>query len=131
MIADAVFGDEVFARVADAIFKPVVEKFRPQMLFISAGFDAHWNNSITSLGLSTRGFFNISKKLVDLAEEYCNGKIVFVLEGGYDPHNVANGSAAIFDALTNSTAAFTAATCAVASKVDTTRNPETPRLASA
>ena len=96
-------GDEVFARVADEIFKPVVESFRPQMLFISAGFDAHWNDPLTSLGLSTRGFFNISKKLVELAEEYCNDKIVFVLEGGYDPHNVANGAAAVFDALTNST----------------------------
>ena len=95
-------GDEVFARVADEIFKPVVEKFRPQMLFISAGFDAHWSDPLTSLGLSTRGFFNISKKLVELAEEYCNNKIVFVLEGGYDPHNVANGVAAVFDALTNS-----------------------------
>jgi acetoin utilization deacetylase AcuC-like enzyme len=96
-------GDEVFARVTDDIFKPVVEKFRPQMLFISAGFDAHWNDPLTSLGLSTRGFFNISKKLVELAEEYCNGKIVFVLEGGYDPHNVANGATAVFGALTNST----------------------------
>ena len=96
-------GDEVFARVADEIFKPVVEKFRPQMLFISAGFDAHWSDPLTSLGLSTHGFFNISKKLVDLADEYCHGKIVFVLEGGYEPHNVANGAAAVFDALTSST----------------------------
>jgi len=96
-------GDEVFSRVTNDIFKPVVEKFRPQMLFISAGFDAHWNDPLTSLGLSTRGFFNISKNLVDLADEYCNGKIIFVLEGGYDPRNVANGAAAVFDALTNST----------------------------
>ena len=99
---DSLAGDEVFARVADEIFKPVVEKFRPQMLLISAGFDAHWNDPLTSLGLSTQGFFNISKKLVELAEEYCNKKIVFVLEGGYGPHNVANGVAAVFDALTNS-----------------------------
>ncbi len=95
-------GDETYARVADEIFKPVVEKFRPQMLFVSAGFDAHWNDPITSLGLSTQGFYNISKRLVELAEEYCNSKIVFVLEGGYDPQNVANGAGAIFDALTNS-----------------------------
>ena len=72
------------------------------MLLISAGFDAHWNDPITSLGLSTQGYYNISKKLVNLAEEYCNNKIVFVLEGGYDPHNVANGAMAVFDALTNS-----------------------------
>ena len=92
----------MFARVADEIFKPIVESFRPQMLLISAGFDAHWNDPLTSLGLSTQGYYNISKKLVDLAEEYCNSKIVFVLEGGYDPHNVANGAMAVFDALTNS-----------------------------
>jgi len=73
------------------------------MLFISAGFDAHWNDPLTSLGLSTQGFFNISKRLVQLANEYCDGKIVFVLEGGYDPHNVANGARAVFDALTHST----------------------------
>jgi len=95
-------GDGVLTRVADEIFKPVVESFRPQMLFISAGFDAHWNDPITSLGVSTRGFYTVSKKLVDLAEEYCGGKIVFVLEGGYDPRNVANGAMAVFDALTNS-----------------------------
>lgn len=94
-------GDETFSRICDTIFKPVVETFRPQMLFISAGFDAHWNDPITSLGLSTRGFYTISKKLVEMADEYCNGKIVFALEGGYDPHNVANGVAAVFDALTN------------------------------
>ncbi len=95
-------GDETYSRVSDEIFKPIVESFRPQMLFISAGFDAHWNDPITSLGLSTRGFYDMSKKLVEIAEEYCDGKIVFVLEGGYDPHNVANGAGAIFDALTSS-----------------------------
>lgn len=95
-------GDETFERVANEIFVPIVKSFRPQMLFISAGFDAHWNDPITSLGLSTQGFYNISKKLVELAEEYCSGKIVFVLEGGYDPNNVANGAMAVFDALTSS-----------------------------
>ena len=95
-------GDGTFARVADEIFKPIVESFRPQMLLISAGFDAHWNDPITSLGLSTRGYYEISKKLVALANEHCGGKIVFVLEGGYDPHNVANGAMAVFDALTHS-----------------------------
>ncbi len=99
---NAYAGDETFARVADEIFRPIVESFRPQMLFISAGFDAHWNDPITSLGLSTRGYYNISKKLVSLAEKYCSDKIVFVLEGGYDPHNVANGAMAVFDALTSS-----------------------------
>ncbi len=95
-------GNETYARVTDEIFNPMVESFRPQMLFISAGFDAHWNDPITSLGLSTRGYYEMSKKLVEMADEYCDGRIVFVLEGGYDPHNVANGVGAVFEALTNS-----------------------------
>jgi len=95
-------GDKTFARIHDEIFKPIVEKFKPQMLFISVGFDAHWNDPLTTLGLSTQGFYEISRKLVSLAEEVCDGKIVFVLEGGYDPHNVAHGVDAVFGALTNS-----------------------------
>jgi acetoin utilization deacetylase AcuC-like enzyme len=92
-------GDETFSRIADEVFKPMVKSFKPQMLLVSAGFDSHWNDPITSLGLSTRGFYEISKKLVELADEVCSGRIVFVLEGGYDPENVANGAAAVFDAL--------------------------------
>ena len=69
------------------------------MLFISVGFDAHWNDPITMLGLSSTGYFMLAQKVVALANNYCNGKIVFVLEGGYDPVNVANGVDGVFDAL--------------------------------
>jgi acetoin utilization deacetylase AcuC-like enzyme len=93
-------GDKVYEQVADRIFKPFVESFRPQMIFVSVGFDAHWNDPITSLGLSTAGYLMLARKVVALAEEYCDGKVVFVLEGGYDPVNVANGSEAVFIAAT-------------------------------
>ncbi|MCJ7434014.1 MAG: histone deacetylase, partial [Anaerolineales bacterium] len=95
-------GDLTYSRIADEIFVPFVQNFKPDMMLVSAGFDAHWNDPITTLGLSTNGFFTLSQKLVDLANQYCNGKIVFVLEGGYDPLNVAHGAEAVFDALTNS-----------------------------
>jgi len=95
-------GDLTYERVADEIFEPVVELFKPELILVSAGFDAHWNDPITSLGLSSSGFFTISRKLVELAEQNCGGKIVFVLEGGYDPTSVANGTAAVFAALTGS-----------------------------
>jgi acetoin utilization deacetylase AcuC-like enzyme len=93
-------GDTVYERVADEIFKPFVESFKPQMIFISVGFDAHWNDPITSLGLSTAGYQVLARKVIELAEEHCGGRIVFVLEGGYDPVNVANGVAAVFEAAT-------------------------------
>jgi len=92
-------GDKVYEQMANSIFKPFVESFKPQMLFISVGFDAHWNDPITMLGLSSAGYFTLAQKVVALADEYCNGKIVFVLEGGYDPMNVANGAGGVFDAL--------------------------------
>ena len=93
-------GDKVYEQVADRIFLPFVESFKPQMLFISVGFDAHWNDPITMLGLSTAGYLILAKKVIALAEEYCDGRIVFVLEGGYDPMNVANGVEAVFFAAT-------------------------------
>lgn len=93
-------GDKAYGRIADQILEPFILGFRPAFILVSAGFDAHWNDPITSLGLSTRGFFMLSKKLVELAEEISGGKIVFVLEGGYDSTNLANGVEAVFAALT-------------------------------
>jgi acetoin utilization deacetylase AcuC-like enzyme len=93
-------GDQVYEQIAEKIFVPLVESFRPQMVFISVGFDAHWNDPITTLGLSTAGYLMLAKRVMALADKYCDGKIVFVLEGGYDPVNVANGAEAVFVAAT-------------------------------
>lgn len=101
-------GDQAFARIADEIIQPMVESFRPEMLFVSAGFDSHWSDPLTMLGLSSAGFFNVSRRLVELAQEHCGGKIVFVLEGGYDPENVANGVEAVFEALAGKGSGFDA-----------------------
>lgn len=89
-------GDQVYEQVADRIFLPFVQSFQPQLILVSVGFDAHWNDPITSLGLSTAGYLMLAQKVTSLAEQYCDGKIVFVLEGGYDPVNVANGAEATF-----------------------------------
>jgi acetoin utilization deacetylase AcuC-like enzyme len=78
-------GDVVYEQVADEIFAPFVASFQPQMILISVGFDAHWNDPITMLGLSTAGYLMLARKVMVLAEQYCGGKILFVLEGGYDP----------------------------------------------
>lgn len=93
-------GDHVYEQVAERVFVPFIESFKPQMLLISVGFDAHWMDPITMLGVSTAGYLMLARKVMALAEEYCEGKIVFVLEGGYDPLNVANGAEAVFVAAT-------------------------------
>ena len=93
-------GDHAYEQVADRLFLPFAQTFKLQMIFISVGFDAHWSDPITTLGLSTAGYLMLAKKVVSLAQEYCDGKIVFVLEGGYDPANVANGVETVFIAAT-------------------------------
>lgn len=93
-------GDQVYGQIADRLFVPFVQSFQPQMILVSVGFDAHWNDPLTSLGLSTAGYLMLAQKVVALADEYCDGKIVFVLEGGYDPLNVANGTDVTFIAAT-------------------------------
>jgi len=97
-------GDQVYEQVAEMVFVPFAESFKPQMIFISVGFDAHWSDPITMLGLSTAGYLMLARKVVALAEQYCDGKIVFVLEGGYDPVNVANGAETVFIAETGKVA---------------------------
>jgi acetoin utilization deacetylase AcuC-like enzyme len=78
-------GNTAFMRVFDKILKPWVQSFRPEMLFISAGYDSHFSDPITTLTLNTKGFFQLTQQLVQLADEICNGRMMFVLEGGYDP----------------------------------------------
>lgn len=96
-------GDAAMSRLLQAVIRPMTEKFWPELILVSAGYDAHWNDPLTTLGFTTDGYFALSQALVALAGEFCDGRIVFVLEGGYDPHNVANGAAAAFAALTGQT----------------------------
>ncbi len=93
-------GDQTFSLVSENVLIPLVQQRQPEMLFVSAGFDAHWQDPLTNLGLSTRGFYDLALSLVDLAETYCDGKIIFVLEGGYHPKKVASGVDACLRALT-------------------------------
>src|SRR5258706_1036267 len=93
-------GEQGFLRIADEIISPFVQKFRPQLMLVSAGYDAHWHDPLASLAMTAGGYYALSKKLVGLAGEICAGKIVFVLEGGYDAQNVANGINAAFAAMT-------------------------------
>ena len=93
-------GDTTYGRLAEGLVAPLLRAFRPDMMLVSAGFDAHWTDPLTALGLSSAGFHALSQRLVEFAEEYCRGRILFVLEGGYDPINVANGALGVFAALT-------------------------------
>jgi acetoin utilization deacetylase AcuC-like enzyme len=73
---------------------PALEEFRPQMLFISAGFDAHREDDLGQMGLVEDDYAWITKQLVAVAERHAGGRIVSCLEGGYALSALARSVAA-------------------------------------
>lgn len=64
-------------------FIPVIEAFSPEVIIVSAGFDAHVDDDMSDIKLSTQGYTRIMERIVALAELYSNGRVISVLEGGY------------------------------------------------
>jgi acetoin utilization deacetylase AcuC-like enzyme len=77
-------GDFGYARVFDEIFAPAARRFKPGLLLVSAGFDAHWRDPLANMNVSLAGFARMMRVLCELSEELCGGRMVVVLEGGYD-----------------------------------------------
>jgi acetoin utilization deacetylase AcuC-like enzyme len=73
---------------------PRLEGFKPQMFFVSAGFDAHREDDLGQLGLIEADYAWITQRLVDLAERHAGGRIVSCLEGGYALSALARSVAA-------------------------------------
>jgi acetoin utilization deacetylase AcuC-like enzyme len=82
-------GDEGFARIFDEVVATAAWRFQPQLILVSAGYDAHWDDPLASLQLSIGGYSAIAQALKDLADELCDGRLVFTLEGGYHPQALA------------------------------------------
>ena len=68
----------------EATWMPRLEEFRPQMIFVSAGFDAHREDDLGQLGLNENDFAWITGRIHDVAKRYAKGRIVSMLEGGYN-----------------------------------------------
>ena len=77
-------GDAEYKLVFEQTLLPVVEQFRPDFILISAGFDAHDEDPLSEIRLSGEGFRFMTKHVIDMAERFCNGRLVSVLEGGYE-----------------------------------------------
>ena len=81
-------GDGAYLQCFDEVVLPVLRRFQPSMLLISAGFDAHWRDPLAAQNLSGNGYRAIAQRLAYVAAELCAGQ-VYVLEGGYDLEAIA------------------------------------------
>lgn len=76
-------GDEAYKKIIETDLIPTFDGFKPQMIVLSTGFDAHIDDTMSGIKLSTKGFAWIMQKIMALAEKHTNGKIISILEGGY------------------------------------------------
>ena len=77
-------GDTNYATVIDRIVWPVAERFDPQLILVSAGFDAHWADPLAAMQLTLNGYSHLASEVIHMAQRFCAGKVVFALEGGYN-----------------------------------------------
>lgn len=84
-------GDAGYLAIIDEIIYPATLRFNPDFMIISIGFDAHWMDPLSTMGLSLRGFGAMTQRLIEIARDVCDEKILFVQEGGYDLNVLATG----------------------------------------
>ncbi len=65
---------------------PAIERFEPQLVFFSAGFDAHRDDYLAQLNLTEADYSWVTQQVKDIADKHCQGRVVSVLEGGYELH---------------------------------------------
>src|SRR5262245_19044908 len=92
-------GGPAFRAAMENVVLPRIREFRPDLIGISAGFDAHQRDPIANLNLLEADFQWATQKIMELADATANGRIVSLLEGGYDLHALANSTAAHVHAL--------------------------------
>ena len=93
------WGDEEYLRAFNEVLVPVARRFQPQLILVSAGFDAHWADHLAMMKATITGFAQMTRILKELAAELCQGRLVFTLEGGYNLRVVASSTKATFDVL--------------------------------
>ena len=77
-------GSYEFRELWDGVLLPRLHAFKPQLVLISAGFDAHRNDPLSDIRLQTEDYTWITERLVDIARTHADGRVVSTLEGGYD-----------------------------------------------
>ena len=95
-------GGDVFRKAVSNTWLPALERFSPQMIFISAGFDAHRDDPLGELRFTEDDYAWFTEQVVELADRHCRGRIVSYLEGGYDLQATARSAIAHLEVLAGS-----------------------------
>jgi acetoin utilization deacetylase AcuC-like enzyme len=92
-------GDAEYVGAMQRVLAPVARWYRPDVVLVSCGFDAHRDDPLAAMDVTGTGFLAMAAIVRELAEELCGGRLVFALEGGYSPTGLAEGTAAVLEAV--------------------------------
>jgi acetoin utilization deacetylase AcuC-like enzyme len=92
-------GDREYVGVMLNLIEPAARRFKPEMLLVSCGFDAHRDDPLADMNVTRDGFRDMAAIARAIADDLCAGRIAFVLEGGYALSGLADGVNALFDAV--------------------------------
>lgn len=91
--------DQAYLRAFDEQIAPRLHAYRPELLLVSAGYDAHYADPLAAMSVTEQGFAAMAQRVRTWAQEWCDGRLVLVLEGGYNLSALATSVAATLDAL--------------------------------
>lgn len=92
-------GDQAFSTLVHEVILPLLDRYQPQILLISYGFDPHWRDPLGHLQLSAKQYGEIIRFLTEWSDAHCGGRIALFLEGGYDLDSAQACSLAVVHAL--------------------------------
>ena len=92
-------GDTDYFYAFDSLFLPVARAFEPQLVLVSAGFDAHNLDPLAGMRLTERAFGQLTLRLLNLAEEFAGGRIAVILEGGYSLDALTRSASEVLNTL--------------------------------
>jgi len=96
-------GDAAYRAVFDELLTPVADDFSPDLILVSAGFDADTRDPIGGMEVTSAGFGSLCGVVCDLADRHCQGRLALVLEGGYDLDALAQGAQACVEVMAGAT----------------------------
>ena len=97
-------SDVEYTQVYREIIGPVGREFRPQMVLVSAGFDAHHQDPLGGMRLTSNGYASLVKEILAIANESCGGKVVFSLEVGYHLTGLEESIVSVLEVMTGQSA---------------------------
>jgi acetoin utilization deacetylase AcuC-like enzyme len=77
-------GDTEYLQIFNTVLRPALKAYRPDVVLVSAGFDAHRDDPLAGMKLTTEGYVALTRVVKEIAGEFCQGRILSCLEGGYN-----------------------------------------------